>query len=151
MPVHYYKGRRSFKLQKAGYVKRSGFKAIDGGGNVYEVVDLHIMSASYAIRLEELVNAISGHGCVQIEGLTHEWNYYLRDTCGLAQVSASGKGLNIELFNGGTFTVSLAALRSVIYHEAQYAAIVNIPEQPAQPVWRDRRISPEQQMISAYA
>ena len=52
---------------------------------------------------------------VQVETLVREWNYYLGATCGLAQVSASGKALNLELFEAGNFTVSLLAIRSVIY------------------------------------
>ena len=136
-------------MQKAGYVQRTGCRAIDSDGNVHEVVDLHIMGSRYAIRLADLVKGISGHVFVQVEALTHEWNYYLGATCGLAQVSVSGKALNIELFDAGTFTVSLAALRSVIYGKERRAVIVKIPEQPALPAWKDRRISTGQQRISA--
>jgi hypothetical protein len=136
-------------MQKAGYVQRTGCRAVDRDGNIREVVELHIMGSHYAIRLSDLVKGISGHVFVQVEALTREWNYYLGATCGLAQVSASGKALNIELFEAGIFTVSLAALRAVIYRKERRAIIVKIPEQQAQPVWKDRGVSPGQQQISA--
>jgi hypothetical protein len=116
---------------------------------MHEVAELHIMGNRYAIRLADLVKGMSGHVFVQVEGLTHEWNYYLGITCGLAQVSVSGKALNIELFETGTFTVSLAALRSVIYGKGRRAVVVKIPEQPALPAWRDREVSTGQQRITA--
>jgi hypothetical protein len=136
-------------MQKAGYVQRTGCRAIDSDGNMHEVAELHIMGNRYAIRLADLVKGMSGHVFVQVEGLTHEWNYYLGITCGLAQVSVSGKALNIELFETGTFTVSLAALRSVIYGKGRRAVVVKIPEQPALPAWRDREVSTGQQRITA--
>ena len=67
------------------------------------------MGARYAIRLADLAKGMSGRQVVvQVEALVREWNYYLGTTCGLAQVSASGKALNIELFEAGNFTVSLS-------------------------------------------
>jgi hypothetical protein len=81
-----------------------------------------------------------------VEELTHNWNYYLGVTSGLAQVSASGKALNIELFGAGDVTVSLNALRGVVYGKERYAVIVKIPEQPA---FKVRRVVGGQQKISA--
>lgn len=136
-------------MQKAGYIQRNRCRAIDHDGRVHEVVELHIMGNRYAVRLADLAKGISGRQVVvQVEALIHEWNYYLGTTSGLAQVSASGKALNIELFEAGTFTVSLLALRSVIYGRERLATIVRIPEQPASPLWKDRR-STGQQRISA--
>ncbi|MGB8220140.1 MAG: hypothetical protein WCE46_07125 [Methanoregula sp.] len=136
-------------MQKAGYIQRTGCRANDRDGRTHEVVELHVMGARYAIRLADLAKGMSGRQVVvQVEALVHEWNYYLGTTCGLAQVSASGKALNIELFEAGNFTVSLLALRSVVYGRERRATIVRIPEQPATPVWKDRRI-PGQQQISA--
>ncbi|MFA6363006.1 hypothetical protein [Methanoregula sp.] len=138
-------------MQKAGYIQRTGCRAIDRDGRIHEVVELHVVGARYAVRLADLAKGMSGRQVVvQVEALVHEWNYYLGSTCGLAQVSASGKALNIELFEAGNFTVSLLALRSVIYGRERHATIVKIPEQPATPVWKGRRISGQQQ-ISARA
>jgi len=136
-------------MQKAGYVRRTGCRAFDCDGNAREVVELHIMGNHYAIRLADLVKGISGHVFVQVEALTREWDYYFGATCGLAQISVSGKALNIDLFDTGSFTVSLAALRSVIYRKQRQAVIVKIPEQPALPAWKDRRATTGQQRITA--
>ena len=136
-------------MQKAGYIQRTGCRAIDRDGRLHEVAELHVMGARYAIRLADLAKGMSGRQVVvQVEALVREWNYYLGATCGLAQVSASGKALNIELFESGNFTVSLLALRSVIYGRERLATIARIPEQPASPAWKDRRL-PGQQQISA--
>ena len=136
-------------MQKAGYIQRTGCRAIDRDGRIHEVVELHVVGARYAIRLADLAKGMSGRQVVvQVEAIVHEWNYYLGTTCGLAQVSASGKALNIELFEAGNFTVSLLALRSVVYGRERRATIVRIPEQPATPVWKDRRTN-SQQHISA--
>ena len=90
-------------MQKAGYIQRTGCRANDRDGRTHEVVELHVMGARYAIRLADLAKGMSGRQVVvQVEALVHEWNYYLGTTCGLAQVSASGKALNIELFEAGT-------------------------------------------------
>jgi hypothetical protein len=83
---------------------------------------------------------------VQVEELTKNWEYYLGATAGLAQVSASGKALNIDLFGSGSFTVSLISLRQVLYGKERLAGIVRIPDSPAQ---RLRRISGGQQTFSA--
>ena len=134
-------------MQKAGYIQRTGCRAIDRDGRIHEVVELHVVGARYAVRLADLAKGMSGRQVVvQVEALVHEWNYYLGSTCGLAQVSASGKALNIELFEAGNFTVSLLALRSVIYGRERHATIVRIPEQPPTPVWKGHRISGQQQI-----
>ncbi|MGD0535288.1 MAG: hypothetical protein ABR999_07600 [Methanoregula sp.] len=134
-------------MQKAGYIQRTGCRAIDRDGRIHEVVELHVVGARYAIRLADLAKGMSGRQVVvQVEALVREWNYYLGTTCGLAQVSASGKALNIELFEAGNFTVSLLALRSVMYGRERRASIARIPEQPVSPIWKDRRVNGQQQI-----
>jgi len=140
----------SYKMQKAGYAQRAGFRAIDRDGNEHEVLELYVMGSHYAIRLADLVTGISGRGFVQVEALTHEWKYYLGPACGLARKSVSGKGLNIELFDAHTLTISLTALRMVMNGTERYAGIAKIPEQPALPPWKNRRFPTGQQEISAF-
>ena len=135
-------------MEKAGYLQRTGYKAFDGEGNVHEVIELHILSIRFAIRRSDLAKAISGHVFVQVEELTHNWNYYLGATSGLAQVSVSGKALNIDIFNEGSFTVSLSALRNVMYGKERYAFIMKIPEQVPQSQ-KMRRVTLDQKRISA--
>jgi hypothetical protein len=135
-------------MQKAGYLQRTGNRAFDSDGNLHEVAELHILGNRFAIRLNDMARSVSGHVYVQVEELSHNWGYYLGITRGLAQVSVSGKALNIELFEAGSFTVSLNALRSVIYGKERTATIVRIPA-PAS--FRLRRVEEGQQKISATA
>jgi hypothetical protein len=136
-------------MQKAGYIQRTGCRAFDRDGVAHEVIELHIVGTRYALRKNDLAKGISGHVFVQVESLTREWNYYLGATCGLAQVSVSGKALNIELFEAGNFTISLSALKSVMYGKNRQAVIARIPDQPMQQVWKPRRQTMRQQNISA--
>jgi len=133
-------------MEKAGYLQRTGCSAIDSNGDVQEVIELHILGTRYAIRRSDLIRAVSGRVVVQVEELTRNWNYYLGATRGLAQVSASGKALNVELFEAGNFTLSLASLRAVIYGKERLTRIVKIPEASSQ---RFHRIVEGQQKLGA--
>jgi len=136
-------------MQKAGYIQRTGCRAIDRDGSLHEVVELHIVGARYAIRLDDLVKGLSGRQvAVQVVSLVREWNYYLGATCGLGHVSASGKALNIELFEAGNFTISLAALRPVVFGRERTAAVARIPEQPVLAAWKTRRSDVQQQIVA---
>jgi len=133
-------------MEKAGYLQRTGYSALDSEGNMHEVIELHILGTRYAIRRSDLIRAVSGRVVVQVEELTRNWNYYLGMTRGLARVSASGKALNVELFETGSFTLSLASLRAVIYGKERLAAVVKIPEVSSQ---RFHRVVEGQQRLGA--
>lgn len=133
-------------LEKAGYLKRSGCHALDSDGKSYEVLELHILGSRYAIRKVDLTKAVSGRTVIQIEELVRNWEYYLGQTCGLAQISVSGKALNIDLFGSGSFTLSLNTLKTVLYGRERVAAVVRIPDSPAQKL---RRTVAGQQTIGA--
>jgi hypothetical protein len=135
-------------MEKAGYIQRNGCRAFDSDGILKEVIEVHIRGSRYAIRVAGLAGAITGRVFVQVEELTHNWNYYLGSTCGLAQVSVSGKALNINLFNDGIFTVSLGALRAIMYGKDKYAFIMKIPDQSVQ-LSGMKRLSQDQVQISA--
>ena len=135
-------------MEKAGYFQKTGAKALDCDGTPYEILEVHIQGARYAIRTRTLATAITGKVFVQVEDLARNWNYYLGNTCGLAQVSASGKALNIEIFQKGIFTISLAALRGVMYGRDRNATIAKIPEQAEQFI-KMRRVAQDQQQICA--
>ena len=140
----------SWLMEKAGYLQRTGIRACDSDGVIHEVIEAHIHGSRYALRRAGLAGAVTGRVFVQVEEMTHNWNYYLGATRGLAQVSQSGKALNIDLFNDGSFTVSLRALRNVMYGKDRYAYIMKIPEQTMQQ-YRVRRVSEDQKQISATA
>ena len=138
--------RLTSMMEKAGYLQRTGCRALDSDGSSHEVLELHICGARYAVRRSDLVKAVSGRTLIQVEELTRNWEYYLGVTSGLAQVSVSGKALNIDLFGAGSFTLSLSALRAVLYGRERLAVIVRIPESPAQKL---RRLAEGQQTIGA--
>ncbi len=133
-------------MEKAGYLQRTGCRALDGDGQPHEVFELHLIGTRYAVRRADLVRAISGRSVIQVEELTRNWEYYLGSTAGLAQVSASGRALNIDLFGSGSFTLSLNKLRSLLFGRERLVVVVRIPESPAQ---RLRRIAAGQQTIGA--
>jgi hypothetical protein len=133
-------------MEKAGYLQRTGCQALDTDGLPHEVFELHIRGTRYAVRRSDLVKAVSGRTMIQVEELTRNWEYYLGVTCGLAQVSASGKALNIDLFGSGSFTLSLSALQAVLYGRERLAGIVRIPESPSQ---KFHRVAQGQQTIGA--
>jgi hypothetical protein len=135
-------------MEKAGYIQRNGCRAFDRDGILVEVIEVHIQGSRYAIRVAGLAGAITGRVYIQVEELTHNWNYFLGSTCGLARVSVSGKALNINLFNDGSFTVSLGALRSILYGKDKYAFIMKIPDQSVQ-LSKMKRFSQDQVQISA--
>ncbi|PKL57522.1 MAG: hypothetical protein CVV34_07055, partial [Methanomicrobiales archaeon HGW-Methanomicrobiales-5] len=83
-------------MEKAGYLQRTGYSAIDSEGNAHAVIELHILGTRYAIRRSDLSKAVSGRVFVQLEELTHQWQYYLGAVKGMASVSVSGKALNID-------------------------------------------------------
>jgi hypothetical protein len=133
-------------MEKAGYLQRTGCRALDSDGVLHEVVDLHICGDRFAIRCSDLVRAASGGTVIQVDELAHRYAYYLGITRGLARVSLSGKALNIELFEGGSFTLSLKTLRSVIFGNERTAPVARIPEQAG---FRYRRVVEGQRTIGA--
>lgn len=137
-------------LKKAGYIQRTRCRALDSEGVMHEVAEVHIQGSRYAIRFAGLTSAVAGRVFVQVEEIVHNWNYYLGATRGLAQVSFSGKALNIDIFNEGSFSVSLKALSSIMYGKERYACIVKIPDQPLESQ-KVRRITLDQKRISATA
>ena len=102
---------------------------------MHEVIELHIVCGRYRLRIRRSGKRyFFGHVFVQVESLVRDWNHYLGATCGLAQVSASGKALNIELFDAGNFTISLSTLKGVMYGNMRKGVVARIPNQPMQPV-----------------
>ena len=133
-------------MEKAGYLQQTRSRAFDSDGIQHDIVELHIRGNRYAIRRSDLVKAVAGRIYVQVEELTRNWGEYLGLTRGLAHVSVSGKALNIDLFENGSFTLSLSTLRAVLYGKERSVMIVKIPEAPA---YRFRRTSESQQTIGA--
>jgi hypothetical protein len=137
-------------MQKSGYFRKTGCIAYDSDGKPHRVIELHVQGDRFAIRLADLARALAGRVHVQVESLAHNWKYYLGSVNGLAQLSASGKALNIDIFECGSFTVSLNSLRAVIYGSDRMAVVVKIPEDLPSPA-RQKKYPCGQQQISAKA
>ncbi len=134
-------------MKKSGYFQKTGCIAFDADGTSHEVIELHIEGVRHAIRRADLARGIAGRVCIQVEALVHNWQYYLGQVTGLAQISVSGKALNVDIFGTGDFTVSLQALRAVLYGKERYAVIVKIPEQKV--YQHIRKVTCDQQRFEA--
>ncbi|HEX3000921.1 MAG TPA: nitrogenase component 1 [Methanoregula sp.] len=141
-----YDRRWSCMMEKAGYLQATRSQAVDGDGAPHGIVELHILGNRYAIRRSDLIRAVTGRVHVQVEDLTRNWGDFLGQTRGLAQVSASGRALNIDIFGQGNYTLSLSSLKAVLYGKERLAVIVRIPEAP---LARIRRAAEGQQTIGA--
>ncbi|OPY38711.1 MAG: hypothetical protein A4E35_00495 [Methanoregula sp. PtaU1.Bin051] len=134
-------------MKKSGYFQKTGCIALDSRGISHEAIVLNIEGVRYAIRRADLTRAVAGRVCVQIEALVRNWQYYLGHVAGLAQISASGRALNIDIFSIGEYTVSLRTLRAVLYGKERFAVIVKIPEQKEYPPIR--KVPYDQQRLEA--
>jgi hypothetical protein len=56
---------------------------------------------------------------------------------------------NINLFNNGSFTVSLGALRSIMYGKDKYAFVMRIPDQSVQ-LSKMKKLAQDQRQISSH-
>jgi len=146
---HQHRSMHNSVMEKAGYLRYTRFRAFDIAGSPHEVIEMHICGCRYALRCADLAAGIAGRDLVQVESLGHAWGYYLGTPRGLAEVSQSCRALNIDLFNGGRYTVSLRAIRSVLDRKEKYAIIVRIPDCHAANPVRMRRIAKDQQHICA--
>ncbi|MCU0630325.1 MAG: hypothetical protein MUF37_04135 [Methanoregulaceae archaeon] len=138
-------------ISKAGYVQQNGYAALDDEGMPKQIADLNIHGIKYAIRLDELKEALYGHQPARVERVFQNWQQYLGGIAGLARVSRSGKALNIELVEGGRYTVALDSLVSALSRRGVYASVGEIPEPTS--VWdiRGRKIAQGQQTIPVHA
>lgn len=114
-------------MQKAGYIRRSGWSAIDNSGIPWEILEVRIHGATLAIRYQDLVKVLSGGMAARVERIGRNWMDYFGGLAGLAQVSKSGKAVNINLLCGDMFTVSLDSLRAVIEKQERFATVAEIP------------------------
>ncbi len=135
-------------MEKAGYLQRTGYRAFDSDGNMHEIIELHILSITVCDSCRPILQRpypvvyLCRSRTSPITGIIT-----LDPTSGLGQVSVSGKALNIDIFNGGSFTVSLRALGNVMYGKDRFALIMKIPE--ALHSQKMRRVTLDQKRISA--
>jgi hypothetical protein len=128
-------------MKKAGYIERGGLSALDEDGVPREMIGLHIHGTTYGIRADALVRVFTGATTLRIERIERNWKEYMCGFAGRAQVSKSGKALNIELSGGNRYTVSLDSVRRVIVKRERFATIVEIPDTTAFTMKKNRLIT----------
>jgi hypothetical protein len=138
-------------ITRAGYIRQNGFAAIDDDGVPNEIAELYIHGTKYAIRIDELNSALEGRYPARIERVFQNWQQYLGGVSGLASVSRSGNALNIEIVTGGRYTISLDAVRSMLYRRGSYATVGEIPEPLGVMTGTGRRLASGQQTIPVSA
>jgi hypothetical protein len=138
-------------ISKAGYFQQNGYAALDDEGMPKQIAELNIRGTKYGIRLDELKEALHGRHPARVEMVFQNWQQYLGGIAGLARISRSGKALNIELVEGGRYTVSLDSLVSALSRRGVYASVGEIPEQVSSWDIRGRKIAQGQQTIPVHA
>ncbi|MBP7121194.1 MAG: hypothetical protein KBA49_08160, partial [Methanolinea sp.] len=113
-------------MQRAGYLTRDGKKVLDSDGIPCEILELTIFGARLCMLIDEVKGAIQRGTPAGVVRIKQNWMEYLGGKAGNAQVSRSGKALNIELVNGDRFTLSLDSLIGVINYRERYARIMEL-------------------------
>ena len=114
-------------MENVGYILMDRSRVLDGEGNEEEVLSLSIRGVRFGIRLTEMEALLEGGDPARVERLRRNWRFYLDGVEGLAELSRSGKAVNLELSASEFYTISLRALRSVLSHESRYAMVAGVP------------------------
>jgi len=114
-------------MENVGYILMDRLRVLDGEGNEEEVLSLNIRGMRFGVRTSEMKDLLGDGDPARVERLRRNWRYYLDGVEGVAEVSRSGKAVNIELFAAERYTISLRALRSVLSGESRYAMVAEVP------------------------
>ena len=114
-------------MENVGYILMDRSKALDGEGDEAEVLSLSIRGRRFGIRTPEMEDLLGEEIPARVERLRRNWRYYLDGVEGMAEVSRSGRAVNIELAEGERYTVSLRALRAILSGESRYAMVAGVP------------------------
>jgi hypothetical protein len=114
-------------MENVGYILMDRSKVLDGDGNEEEVLSLHIRGRRFGIRAPEVAALLGGGDPARVENIRRNWRSYLDGVEGVAELSRSGKAVNIELSASEWYTVSLRALRAVLSGESRYAMVAGVP------------------------
>lgn len=138
------------EMQRAGYLTRDGKKVLDSDGTPREVLELNIFGARLCMLIDEVKGAIQRGTPAGVVRIKQNWMEYLGGKAGDAQVSRSGKALNIDLVNGDRFTLSLDSLIDVLNYRERFARIMELPPAPYQETARDHAITDFSMPLSSY-
>ncbi|MFA5295382.1 MAG: hypothetical protein WC382_07705 [Methanoregulaceae archaeon] len=128
-------------MKQAGYLQLNHRPVLDEDGLPLDIIELHLYGTRLGIRVRELRDALRTGIAVRVEKIRWNWMAYTGGVAGQAQVSKSGKALNIELWNGERFTLALDALSGVLGSRQRSASVAALPPRMDNPVARNRRIT----------
>jgi len=114
-------------MENVGYILTDRQGVLDGEGEEEEVLFLSIRGRRLGIRTVEMQGLLDTGSPARVERLRRNWRYYLDGVEGVAEISRSGKAVNIEISATERYTVSLRALRSVLSGESRYAMVAEVP------------------------
>jgi hypothetical protein len=129
-------------MKRAGYVQLNRRPVLNDEGVPLEILELHLYGTRLCIRIKELREAMYYGSVARVERLQWNWMAFIGASAGMAQVSKSGRALNIELVNGERFTVALDSLQDVLACRVKFASVAALPMiQLREGKSRDRRIT----------
>jgi len=114
-------------MENVGYILRDRSGVLDGDGNEEEVLSLSLRGRRFGIRTAEMEGLLNGGDPARVEHLRRNWRFYLGGVGGVAELSRSGKAVNIGIDSEGWYTISLRALRLVLSGESRYAMVAGVP------------------------
>lgn len=128
-------------MKNAGYLQLNRHPVLDEDGTPVEILELYLYGTRLCIRVRDLRNALRYGMPARVEKIRRNWMAYIGGSAGQAQVSKSGKALNIELRNGERFTVALDSLHAVLCSRERYASVAVLPAVMNGHIARNRRIT----------
>jgi hypothetical protein len=128
-------------MKRAGYIQLNRRPVLCDEGMPLEILELHIYGTRLCIRIKELREAMYYGAVAMVERLQWNWMTFIGARAGMAQVSRSGKALNIELANGERFTVALDSLQDVLACREKFASVAALPFRFREEKSHDRRIT----------
>jgi hypothetical protein len=128
-------------MKRAGYVQVNRRPVLSEEGVPLGILELHIYGARLCIRLGELREALYNGSVARVERIQWNWMAFIGARAGAAQVSKSGRALNIDLFNGERFTLALDSLQAVISCREKFASVAVLPPRFPENATRNRRIT----------
>jgi hypothetical protein len=123
-------------MENVGYILMDRLRVLNREGNEEEVLSLNIRGMRFGVRTSEMEDLLGGGDPARVERLRRNWRYYLDGVDGIAEVSRSGKAVNIALFGSERYTIALRALRSVLSSESRYAMVAEVPGERTRPIPR---------------
>ncbi|MDD1713875.1 MAG: hypothetical protein LUQ61_01280 [Methanoregulaceae archaeon] len=128
-------------MKNAGYVQLNRRPVLSEEGAPLELLELHVFGVRLCIRIGELRQALYHGSAAGVERIQWNWMAYVGSRAGIAQVSKSGRALNIELFNGERFTLALDSLQAVLSCREKFATVAVLPPKIVVNGSRDRRLT----------